>query len=82
MADEALTTPITLRQATHFVAGWVLFQREPGGLTARCQLVLKDADMGNVVKTEILELGGPPAALAQDIRNWVRTRLIALGEIT
>lgn len=82
MPDEILTTPITLTRATHFTTGWVLFQGAPGGFTARCQLVLKDADGGKAVRTDVLDLGAAPAALAQDINRWVQTRLIALGQIT
>jgi len=81
MADEVLTTPIVLTQATHYDTGWIKFSITAGGVTAECQLNLKSADGGPIVRPDVVDLGTPPAQLRQDIRTWVIARLKALGKV-
>ena len=82
MADDKLSMIITIQAATHYSAIWLKFVPQGSDLVAECQLVLKNADGGQIVDQKRLSLGASPPALRDAIRQWAKNRLIALGEIS
>ena len=82
MPDDKLTNAMTIQSATHYTAIWVKFVPQGTDLVGECQLVLKDKDGGSIVSQKRIALGPAPVVLRDAVRQWVKNRLIALGEIS